>query len=97
MSEKTTQKALSLTRKALSGIDEELQLHTEGRGRVSSAQQLSSIRGQLEQVAVQLSSSALPPTPQRLRGIGRVITDSWPYDNPLGSLILEAERLYLKA
>jgi hypothetical protein len=97
VSESTAQKALAATRQALSGIDEELQRHTDGHGRVSSAQQLTSLREQLEQVAVQLSTSPLPPKPQRLRGIGRVITDSWPYDNPLGSLILEAEQLYLRA
>ncbi|WP_129307505.1 hypothetical protein [Streptomyces sp. L2] len=81
----------------MSGIDEDLLRHTASHGRVSSTQQLAALREQLEQVAVQLSSSPLPPKPQRLRGIGRVITDSWPYDNPLASLILEAEQLYLKA
>ncbi|MEU9214802.1 hypothetical protein [Streptomyces sp. NPDC048415] len=97
MSETTAQKALNATTQALSGIDEELERHAAGQGRVSSAKQLASIREQLTQMAQQLSSSQLPPKAQRLRGAGHVVADSWPYDSSLGVVILEAEQLYLKA
>jgi len=97
VSEATVRKALTATTRALSGIDEELDRHTAGQGRVSSAKQLASIREQLAQMELQLSSPELPPRAGRLRGAGRVIADSWPYDSPLGSMILEAEQLYLKA
>ncbi|WP_406443206.1 hypothetical protein OHB14_30060 [Streptomyces sp. NBC_01613] len=91
------QKALVATEQALSGIDEELERHAAGHGRVSSAEQLVSIRDQLAQMALQLTSPRLPPRGQRLRGVGRVVGDSWPYGNVLGGLILEAEQLYLNA
>ncbi|WP_369259832.1 hypothetical protein [Streptomyces sp. R35] len=97
MSESAVQKALAATEQALSGIDEEMERHAAGHGRVSSPRQLTSIRDQLAQMALQLLSSALPPKPQRVRGVGRVIADSWPYDGPLAALILDAERLYLQA
>ncbi|MET8183701.1 hypothetical protein [Streptomyces sp. NPDC005336] len=48
-------------------------------------------------MAEQLSASKLPPREQRLRGVSRVIADSWPHDSPLGAMILESEQLYLKA
>lgn len=97
MSESAVQKALAATGQALSGIDEELERHAAGHGRVSSAGQLASIRDQLTQMTRQLSSPPLPPRPQRVRGVGRVIADSWPYDGPLAALVLDAERLYLQA
>jgi hypothetical protein len=97
VSESAVQKALAATEQALSGIDEELERHAAGHGRVSSAGQLTSIRDQLTRMALQLSSPPLPPRPQRVRGVGRVIADSWPYDSPLAALILDAERLYLQA
>ncbi|MFH8608422.1 hypothetical protein ACH4D5_13170 [Streptomyces sp. NPDC018029] len=97
MSESAVQKALAVSERALSGIDEELARHAAGRGSVSNPGQLAALRAQLLQVVQQLAAPPLPPKDQRLRGIGRVIADSWPYDNPLGGMILEAERLYLDA
>jgi hypothetical protein len=97
MPESPVQKALAVITRALRGIDEELDRHAAGQGRVSSAKQLASIRAQLSQMELQLSSPELPPRTERLRGVGRVIADSWPYDSPLGSTILEAEQLYLKS
>ncbi|WP_399926915.1 hypothetical protein [Streptomyces kanamyceticus] len=91
------QKALAATEQALSGIDEELERHAAGRGSVSNPGQLAHLREQLVHVVQQLSAPPLPPKEQRLRGVGRVVADSWPYDNPLGGMILEAEQLYLKA
>ncbi|WP_406477214.1 hypothetical protein [Streptomyces sp. NBC_01615] len=97
MSESAVQKALAATEEALSGIDEELERHAAGHGRVSSPRQLTSIRDQLAQMVLHLSSSPLPPKPQRVRGVGRVIADSWTYDSPLAALVLDADRLYLQA
>jgi hypothetical protein len=91
------QKALAATERALSGIDEELERHAAGQGSVSSTGQLTQIRSQLTRIADQLASPELPPKEQRVRGMGRVIADSWPYDSPLGAVILKAEQLYLKA
>ncbi|MGW3409788.1 hypothetical protein [Streptomyces sp. NPDC000888] len=64
---------------------------------MSNARQLVSIREQLALMETQLSSSQLPPKAQRLRGAGRAVADSWPFDSALGAMILEAEQLYLKA
>ena len=97
MSRPAAQKALAATERALSAIGEELARHAAGQGSVSSTGQLTQIRGQLTRIADQLSSPELPPKAQRVRGVGRVIADSWPYDSPLGAAILEAEQLYLKA
>ncbi len=97
MTESAVQKALAAIERALSGIDEELERHASGQGSVSNPAQLATLRTQLVQAARQLADPPLPSKGQRLRGIGRVIADSWPYDNPLGGMILEAEQLYLKA
>ncbi|MFF4506633.1 hypothetical protein [Streptomyces sp. NPDC001401] len=43
------------------------------------------------------TAPSAPPREEGLRRAGRAIADSSPYDNPLASLILEAEQLYLKA
>lgn len=97
MSQKAAQRGLAAIGQALSGVDEELERHAVGRGRLSSAEQLAWIRRQLEQMAQQLSAPELPPKEQRLRGAGQVVADSWPYGNPLGAPVLEAEQLYLRA
>lgn len=68
MSELAIRKALTATARALSGVDEELQRHGVGQGRVSNAKQLASIREQLTLMETQLSSSQLPPKEQRVRG-----------------------------
>lgn len=97
MSELAIRKALTATARALSGVDEELQRHGVGQGRVSNAKQLAAIREQLTLMETQLSSSQLPPKEQRVRGAGRAVADSWPFDSALGAMVLEAEQLYLKA
>ncbi|MET7361048.1 hypothetical protein ABZS76_21745 [Streptomyces sp. NPDC005562] len=97
MSESAARKALAAIERALVGIDQELERHVAGRGSVSGPEQLGRIRDQLAGAARELSTPPLPSRAQRPRGIGRVVTDSWPYDNPLGGMILEAEQLYLEA
>lgn len=99
MSESAIQRACAAITRAIFGIDEEMERHAAGHGHVSNTKELASIREQLTQMALQLQSSSaqLPPEAQRLCGAGHLVADSWPYDSPLGVMILEAEQLYLKA
>jgi hypothetical protein len=43
---------------------------------------------------VALERDALPPKRQRDETLGRLVHDAWPYDLPLGNVILQAERAW---
>ena len=88
--------ALTLTTRAIEAVDEELNAHKSGRGRVGNLRQLAAFRDNLKTMKHQIESGNVPPRDERLMGMGRIIADSWPYDNELGKLILEAEQQYLK-
>jgi hypothetical protein len=52
----------------------------------------------LQAILDQIERDAVPPEPLRLRGMGHMIVDSWPYDGALGELgelLVAAERSYL--
>jgi hypothetical protein len=89
-------KALELTKKALDLLLAERQRHLEGNPTVGVLTQLESCRNQLEKMLIQLSNK-LPPPNERLSGMGHMVGDSWPINNPLGIAFLEAEQAYKKA
>lgn len=93
--EPNVEKALGSVREAVAALDEEILAHQEGRGSVSSPAQLSNLRRTLATMESQLGTGPLPPRSERLRGAGRAIADSWPFDSSLGRLILTAEQRYL--
>jgi hypothetical protein len=93
----TRQTAIELTRKALDMLSLEESRHRQGHATVGTATQLESSRNQLEQMLAQLNSDELPPLDSRLRGMGHMVGDSWPLNEPLGNALLEAEQAYRKA
>ncbi len=58
------------------------------------ADQLGTCREILRGYLSSLDTGALPPRRERGEGLGRMILDSWPYDLPLGTAILQAERAW---
>ncbi|HUL58932.1 MAG TPA: hypothetical protein VLU43_06650 [Anaeromyxobacteraceae bacterium] len=56
--------------------------------------QLGTARETLRGYLATLDTDALPPRRDRAEGLGRMILDSWPYDSPLGTAILQAERAW---
>jgi len=93
----TKQKALALTQKALAMLFTEEETHRNGRPAVGAVAQLQSSRNQLEQMLVQLETNTLPPLESRLSGMGHMVGDSWPPNDPLGIALLEADQAYRKA
>jgi len=56
--------------------------------------QLGACRATLQGYLVALDGDALPPKRERGETLGRLVHDSWPYDLPLGTAILKAERAF---
>lgn len=81
---------------ALGLVDEELTLHRSGAGRVSNEAQLQLIKEKLFAMLIQVESGNLPLKQERIRGIGRMVADSWPFDSELGSVLLDVEQSYLQ-
>jgi hypothetical protein len=59
--------------------------------------QLGTCRDTLRNYLATLDEGALPPKRDRGEGLGRLIADSWPFDVPLGALVLRAERAWRNA
>ncbi len=59
--------------------------------------QLGACRDTLRSYLQSLEAGALPPKRDREEGLGRMIADSWPFDVPLGALVLRAERAWRNA
>jgi hypothetical protein len=96
-SEGQTRTSLSAVGAALAAVEAELCRHEQGTGRVSDPEQLRAVLRQLVEVRDQLLSGGLPAPENRLRGLGRAITDSWPLNNQTGAMVLAAEHAYLEA
>lgn len=90
-------KAAGLVSAALDEIEVELEAHRNGNGSVGNEAVLSRFRTILQKMKSDLAGGCLPPKDQRNFGMGRVVTDSWPYDSKLGALILSAEQAYRAA
>lgn len=91
----TLEHVLSAANAALVSVDAEVERHAKGAGRAGEAAHMQAMRHHLELVRRQLLSGDPAPPENRLRGLGRTITDSWPLDNETGTLIMAAEDAYL--
>ncbi len=60
-------------------------------------EQLATCRSTLREYLAALDRDALPPRRDRPEALGRLIVDAWPYDLPLGEVILRAERAWRNA
>lgn len=56
--------------------------------------QLGTCRDTLQRYLVELERDALPPRRDRGEPLGRIVLDSWPFDVPLGPVVLQAERAW---
>ncbi len=93
--DKKIKKVISFTQHALEELKEEMQRHELGNGKVSSPAQLKKMYNFFDEILKELESGKIPPKDMRNRGVGKVIIDSWPFDNPLGEILLNAEQAYL--
>ncbi|SEL33357.1 hypothetical protein [Streptacidiphilus jiangxiensis] len=91
-----THVALEAVEIALAAIEDEITAHAPRPGAAPvNLQQLRTFRSNLQTLRDQLMSGRVPPRGQRLTGMGRMITDSWPFDSQLGQTLLNAEQHYL--
>ncbi|GAA2514772.1 hypothetical protein [Pilimelia columellifera] len=82
---------------ALAALEIELERTRVGKGAVSTEQELALIYRHLRSMADCLDTGNLPDSGNRPRGIGRVVTDSWPIESTLGELLIAAEKAYFNA
>jgi hypothetical protein len=86
-------------RQALKEIDEALECgeFSVAREGYPTAEELKDIRGQVEQLELELAESRIRPKNERSLWIGRVITDGWwQYKSPLVDTLLEMSDAYLR-
>jgi hypothetical protein len=86
-------RARALVASALDAVESEL---AAPRHRLS-AEHLGTARDTLRGYLEALEHDALPPRRDRGEGLGRLVLDAWPYDLPLASLVLQAERAWRNA
>lgn len=86
-------RARALVASALDAVESEL---AAPRPRLT-AEQLGTARDTLRGYLEGLERDALPPRRDRGEGLGRLVLDAWPYDLPLASLVLQAERAWRNA
>ncbi|HEX9398968.1 MAG TPA: hypothetical protein VF912_02565 [Anaeromyxobacter sp.] len=60
-------------------------------------EELGAAREALRGYLAGIDSGALPPRRERGEGLGKMILDAWPYELPLGTLVLRAERAWRNA
>jgi hypothetical protein len=84
------ERARELVTLALDEVEREL---SAPRHRLSP-EQLAACRTTLRGYLAALERDALPPKRQRDETLGRLVHDAWPYDLPLGNVILQAERAW---
>ncbi len=87
-------KTLELVRCAYNEVVEDVaRQENAGAGGIEH-RQLLYCKVALQRMMDQLESGQLPPEEERENGIGRMISDSWPFNSALGKLLLEAEQRY---
>lgn len=91
-----TDHTLQLIKTAKLAVDQELERCTVGTGTVGTLSQLTTIRKKLEAMEVTILSDAMPPQSNRDRGMGHMISDSWPLGSTLGEIVLSAEEAYVR-
>ncbi len=60
-------------------------------------EELGTCRDTLKGYLAELDAGMLPPKRDRTERLGRMIADSWPYDAPLGPVVIRAERAWRNA
>ncbi len=90
--ERRTQ-AHALVAAALADVEAELASPT----RTLCPVQLGTCRDTLKGYLAELDAGTLPPKRERTERLGRMIADSWPYDAPLGPVVIRAERAWRNA
>jgi hypothetical protein len=91
-----TEHTLELIRTAHRAVSDELARSATGTGVVGTPVQLTSVKQKLEEMERAITSDALPPRPLRHRGMGRMVSDSWPLGSSLGEMVLSAESAYVQ-
>jgi hypothetical protein len=86
-------RARALVASALVAVEAEI---VAPRHRLDPAQ-LGIVRETLQEYLEGIDRGALPSRRDRGEGLGRIVLDSWPYDLPLGTLVLQAERAWRNA
>ncbi|GAA2786520.1 hypothetical protein [Crossiella cryophila] len=87
--------AVTAVRAALTAVEAELDRWRSGRGTVGSESQLDGFQRMLRQMLTHLEANR--PTGNHYPGMGRVVTDSWPFNTELGELVVTAERAFREA
>lgn len=59
--------------------------------------ELGTCRETLRAYLAALDAGPLPPRRDRPEGLGKLVVDAWPFDAPLSSAVLAAERAYRNA
>jgi hypothetical protein len=83
-------RARDLVAHALAEVEREL---TAPRYRLAPGQ-LGTCKVTLEGYLAGIEAGELPPRRDREEALGRLVHDAWPYDVPLGTVILQAERAW---
>jgi hypothetical protein len=99
MNMKNTKKyrLLILLKNAMEGIDNEIKKHNAHfKDAVGTLKQLNWLKENINQMTNNIKNDTLPPNEKRSLGLWHIIIDSWPMENSLGELILEAESMYDK-
>ena len=89
------ERVLGLIRAAHRAVSDELVRAATGTGSVGTTAQLTSVKQKLEEMERAIASGDLPPKPLRDRGMGRMVSDSWPLGSSLGEMVLLAEFAYV--
>lgn len=86
-------RARALVTVALEAVEAELSAPRHGL----RAEQLGAVRDGLRGYLAALDAGALPPRRERAEGLGKIVADGWPYDLPLSTLVIQAERAWRNA
>jgi hypothetical protein len=86
-------RARSLLEAALRQVEAELD---DPAGRLCKVQ-LGTCRDTLRGYLGELEAGTLPPRRERPEGLGKLVVDRWPFDAPVSSAVLAAERAYRNA
>lgn len=59
--------------------------------------QLATCRDTLRRYLAEVEAGTLPPRRDRPEGLGKLVIDAWPFDAPISSAVLAAERAFRNA